>query len=500
MKLEEMILNNRADCSGCAACANICPKDCIQMTRDAEGFDYPEINHEVCIKCGRCEKVCPALNFKETLPDKLPEVFVAVHRDAKTRRHSSSGGTFSALAEIILNAGGIIFGAGFDENWHVIHTSAENFDELENLRGSKYVQSEIGDVYKRVKIELESGRRVLFSGTPCQCAGLKSFLGKVYDNLLTVEIICHGTPSPFLWESYIDYRTQGHDIANVNFRSKRFGWLTNHFEINFYDCGYYAKPNGQDLYLYNFLHGMTERPSCHGCKFKFPNTKSDVTIGDAWGVQNFAPKMFDNRGTSLVIVHTDNGKNFFAKTNLIKQAASFDVIPTTNPCFITSSIPDSRRADFFNDLKNFSHMPVAVMQKYFHQNPNKVNSSGRNLNQEAVNKYAAILRNMAHLRKSNLLFMTPTIDKTFTEFLTEDIFKNFKDSGIYIVQMHGDGKMFFADALHNLIKFTIPASSGNIQGLMKDFNITEIFIDERLDFDEAGMNILAEQGLKINRF
>ena len=185
MKIENMISTSRADCSGCSACANICPKNCIAMQRDDEGFAYPKINHEVCIQCGRCEKVCPALNFKSATIDKLPEVFVAIHPDKKVRRHSSSGGAFTALSEIILKDGGIIFGAGFNEDWRVVHTSAENLDELENLRGSKYVQSQIGGVYKRVKVELENNRQVLFSGTPCQCAGLKSFLGKDYSNLLS---------------------------------------------------------------------------------------------------------------------------------------------------------------------------------------------------------------------------------------------------------------------------------------------------------------------------
>ena len=155
MKIEDMISKNRADCSGCSACANICPKNCISMERDAEGFAYPQINHEVCIQCGRCEKVCPALNFKPIMPDKLPEVFVAVYPDEKVRRHSSSGGVFTALSELVLSTGGIIFGAVFDENWRVIHTSAENLDELENLRGSKYVQSQIGDVTSASKLNLK---------------------------------------------------------------------------------------------------------------------------------------------------------------------------------------------------------------------------------------------------------------------------------------------------------------------------------------------------------
>lgn len=491
MKIEEMISTRRADCTGCETCANICPKNCISMQRDEEGFAYPKINHEICISCGKCDKICPVLNFKPVMPDKLPEVFVAIHPDEKIRRHSSSGGTFTALSELILNTGGIIFGAGFDENWHVVHTSAENFNELENLRGSKYVQSQIGDVYKRVKIELEKGRRVLFSGTPCQCAGLKNFLGKDYDNLLTVDIICHGVPSPKLWESYIEYRAQGHDIARVNFRSKRHGWMGLHLELNFYDCGYYDGFEQTDLYFKEFLNDLILRPSCHECKFKFPNGKADITIGDAWGVQNFAPKFFDNRGTSLVIVHTDKGKNFLSKANLIKQAVSFDVLPMNNPAYLNSVIPDARRADFFNDLKNFPNLPIAVMQKYFYQNPNKVDKSGRNLNQETLQKYSEILRHISKLREKNLLFITPMLDNETINKIPRD-----KDSGFYILQLTSENQATLIDRLHPFMKFGID-NFKNLRWLIKSFHITKIFIDIKINFGADGIKFLEDSGVKV---
>lgn len=500
MKIENMISNSRADCSGCSACANICPKNCIVMQRDDEGFSYPKINHEICIQCGRCEKVCPALNFKSATIDKLPEVFVAIYPDAKIRRHSSSGGAFTALSEIILKNGGIIFGAGFNEDWRVVHMSAENLDELENLRGSKYVQSQIGDVYKRVKVELENNRKVLFSGTPCQCAGLKSFLGKDYSNLLTVDIICHGTPSPLLLENYLEYITKGHDIAHVNFRSKRFGWTNNHVEVNFFDCGYYAKSNRQDLYLYHFLHGLIERPSCHECKFKFPNSKSDLTIGDAWGVQNFAPKFFDNRGTSLVVVHTAKGKNFLSKAELVTRQVPFDVLPTNNPCFLTSSIPDDRRQNFFDDVKIYSDVPVAVMQKYFQQSPQKVNTSGRNAKLEAKQKFDTILRHIAKLRDKNFLFITSTIDEKIIRTLEKKFLSNFKDSGGYILQIPKDGNLIFVDCLHSLIKLNAKASFENLHGILKEFHITNIFVDKRINFSAATKNFLTNCNVPIQDF
>ena len=199
MKIEEIIA---AECNGCEACANICPRNAIKMIRDAEGFAYPEINRELCDDCGKCDAICPALNFTKTFPEKIPKTFLAINPDENIRRQSSSGGVFSALSEIILRGGGLVFGAAFDKKFHVVHTCARTLDELENLRGNKYVQSQIGDVYRQIKDALES-TEVLFVGTPCQCAALKNFLGSKPENRLTVDIICHGVPSPSWWDNYI---------------------------------------------------------------------------------------------------------------------------------------------------------------------------------------------------------------------------------------------------------------------------------------------------------
>ena len=385
MKIEQMISTNRADCSGCEACANACPKNAITMTRDAEGFAYPKINSELCVKCGRCDATCPALNFKKKFPAALPKVFAAVNRDQKIRRHSSSGGVFTALSEIVLLNGGIVFGAAFDENFHVAHTVARTPDELEKLRGSKYVQSKIGDVYRQVRDALKSILRggVLFSGTPCQCAGLKNFLGKDHENLLTVEIICHGAPSPALWENYISELGYAHEVTHVNFRSKREGWSTSTLEINFADQGYYLRPVSQDVYGKLFLNGLSERPSCHACKFKFPNVQSDLTLGDAWGVQKFAPNMFDNRGTSVVFIHTAKGEEFLKQTNLIVQPVRFFDAATSNPRFISPSIADPRRKNFFAHIAQIADK-FAVMQHYAYQDDRAIRKQIGEQNQRAM--------------------------------------------------------------------------------------------------------------------
>ena len=380
MKIEEM---NRSDCCGCASCANICPKNAITMEQDAEGFFYPKINHELCINCGLCENVCPSLNAREVSIEKFPLILVAINPNEKIRRHSSSGGAFTALSEKILNDGGIIFGAGFDENWHVKHMAAENLDELENLRGSKYVQSKIGDILKRVKTELERGKKVLFSGVPCQCAGLKNFLGKDFENLLTVGIMCHGVPSPLLWESYIQWRGRGHEISRVNFRSKRFGWANSpSLEINFKDCGYYAKPSMQDFYLQEFLLNLTLRPSCSTCKFRFPNLNCDILLGDAWGVQNFAPEFFDNRGTSIIIVNTEKGLNHLNQIRLQAKVTDLNAL-INNPFFFVPTPADERRQNFFDDLAK-TKLPINVMQKYFLNNISKVNATNQQKTNETL--------------------------------------------------------------------------------------------------------------------
>ena len=470
MKIEEMIKANRADCSGCEACANICPRNAIEVIRDAEGFAYPKINPDLCIKCGRCDSICPSLNYAQNLPDALPKVFTAINPDEKIRRHSSSGGVFSALSEIILKDGGVVFGAGFDKNFHVVHTCAKNLDELENLRGSKYVQSQIGDVYRQVKNALKS-QKVLFSGMPCQCVGLKRFLGKDYDNLLTVDIICHGVPSPALWEYYIDSMNDSHEITHVNFRSKRKSWRNFFMEVNFKDCGYYAKPIATDIFGKLFLHNLILRPSCHSCKFKFPNGQSDLTLGDAWGVQDFAPEFFDNRGTSLVIVHTAKGNSFFEKTTLSKQEVKMVVALRKNTAFLASAFASKWRENFFEDLAKTLDK-LSVMQRYFYQDDTEIRKEISRNNVSAYRKnYQAIAR---HIRKNfnkNILVISEP---------REDFEQQFPNCGVYFLQTIDSEQLVCTENFSSL-KFKLKAESVELKRLAKRFNITEIYISEPLN-------------------
>lgn len=499
MKIEEMIFGKRADCSGCEACANACPRNAITMRRDAEGFAYPTINRELCIGCGKCDAVCPALNFAKKIPDALPKVFAAVNPDEKIRRHSSSGGVFSALSELVLRGGGVVFGAAFDEIFHVKHTAVETLDELEKLRGSKYVQSQIGDVYRQVKTALKS-RQVLFSGTPCQCAGLKSFLGKDHENLLTVEIICHGTPSPMLWENYIGELGYAHEIRHVNFRSKRKGWTTSHLEINFADQGYYLRPVGQDIYGKLFLNSLSERPSCHACKFRFPNGKSDLTIGDAWGVIKFAPEMFDNRGTSIVFVHTAKGNDFFGRATLIKRQVNFFDATLKNPAFIVPFAADMRREIFFANIKQIADK-FAVMQYFAAQDNSAIRKQVAEKNHHALmQSYQEVVAQIRQKFERNVLILTSISNERELKFLGTQFEQNIPNVGAYLLRPVDNGLLACTENFSSLT-FALKDNPAELTNFARQLKIAAVFVDQATRFNSpVVVDWLKGCGLPIQTF
>ena len=483
MQIEEMISKNRAECCGCEACANICPKNAITMIRDAEGFAYPKINPELCIQCGRCDATCPALNFEKKFPDELPKVFVATYPDEKILRHSSAGGVFSALSEIILREGGVVFGAGFDKKWRVVHSAARTLDDLESLRRSKYVQSQIGDVYRQVRDALKSGS-VLFSGTPCQCAGLKHFLGEEPDNLLTVDLICHGAPSPAVWEYYIGTIDEDHEVAYVNFRNKRNGWLNYRFEINFKDRGYRSTSLGGDIYGKLFLHDVTLRPSCSACKFKFPNGRSDLTLGDAWGIKDYAPEMSDNRGTSLIIVHTPKGKNFFEQLNLIKKQVKFHAAIRRNPVFMRPCVADTRRENFFADFYK-SDNKLGVMHKYFLEDNTEIRKENGVKNGRMYNEtYRAVVAHIRKQFKKNILVITPPLDDNALKALESHFEQNFSDCGVYLLKFKDKGLLNCTETFSS-VAFDLKDEVAALNNLVKQYNITEICAEEPPQFDSS---------------
>lgn len=338
-------------CCGCQACYNICPKNAISMVEDEKGFKHPKIDKEKCINCGLCRRTCPIL--KSSIEKKDDESYAIYNKNDEERLHSSSGGIFILLAKAILNNGGVVYGASLAENFIVKHSRVQTIADLSKLMGSKYVQSDIGISYKNVKKDLESGLKVLFTGTPCQIAGLKSYLIKEYPNLYTQDIICHGVPSPKVWEKYKEFRQKvDKDLPlEINFRNKDNGW--NNYKLNFkYHNKEYKQDKNNDLYMKAFLRNVILRDSCYNCSFKGINRESDITLGDFWGVQEIMPDMFDDKGTSLIIIHSNKGKELLEliKDNCIYQKCSIEQVLKYNPALVKSSIKAQKYEEFFTNL------------------------------------------------------------------------------------------------------------------------------------------------------
>ena len=341
-------LKNKKDCMGCHACANICPKDCIFMEVDEEGFLYPTVDYSLCIRCERCINVCPIINKVEV--DNNPVAYSCINNDEIIRLDSSSGGVFTLVAEHILDKGGMVFGASFNDEFEVSHMFVETKEELWKLRGSKYVQSKVGDSYKQVKKFLNLGRKVLFTGTPCQIAGLKNFLGKSYNNLFTIDIICHGVPSPDVWRKYIEFREAeaGSPTRRIAFRLKNEGWKLYSVSFLFNNDTEYRQNLRNDLYMRAFLRDVCLRLSCYDCKFKGINRQSDITLADFWGIQNMLPEMDDDKGTSLIFINSETGQALF---NEIKDRMSYQEVDMQesikyNSAAIKSSLYNPKRNGF----------------------------------------------------------------------------------------------------------------------------------------------------------
>lgn len=347
-------IKNKNNCCGCGACYNACPSNAIMMIEDECGFKYPKINNSKCTRCGLCEKICTQLE-NELRQEILQVAYVAYNPNEKIRLSSSSGGIFTLFAEYILKQGGLVFGAQFDDKFDVVHSCIDNINDLNKLRGSKYVQSEMGDNYKKVKEFLEKGRIVLFTGTPCQIAGLKSYLIKDYDNLYTQDIICHGVPSPLVWKKYKEYREKvdNKKLIGVSFRNKDGGWKK--FNLKFqYVNSEYKEIADADFFMKAFLKDTILRDSCYNCSFKAKARVSDITLGDYWGIQNVHPEMDDDKGTSAIIINSLKGQALFdeVKQELVWKETDYESIKKYNPALIQSAKKDPNREKFFKNLEN----------------------------------------------------------------------------------------------------------------------------------------------------
>ena len=309
------VLANLDNCCGCSACANKCAKDAILMVPNKEGFLHPVVEPEKCVECGMCEKVCPALDTANSTLDFNPFAIILQHKDERIRYQSTSGGAFTAIAEEVINKGGFVFGAAFSSDLKVRHIGVSTKEELSKFRNSKYVQSEIGDCYKVAKKHLSDGKKVCFSGTPCQINGLYKFLGRDYDNLITVDVVCKSVPSPLVFEKYVAYKKdQGGDFSDIVFRDKKRGFLyctMAHYASHrdkLVAKSSYRRGSESDEWLRLFLSGKISRRSCTFCKYQSMSRPGDFTLGDIWetGNKNFD----DNKGSTIVHVWSAKGKAF----------------------------------------------------------------------------------------------------------------------------------------------------------------------------------------------
>ncbi len=340
-------LASKSQCTGCTACVSICPCHCIQMQKDDAGFQFPEmIEQSACIGCGACEQVCLVL-ADEGFDGELSTVaYAAFSKNNLLRMGSSSGGVFSELADAVLQSGGLVYGAGYDAEGTVKHICVDNKMELWKLRGAKYSQSILGDSFQILKKQLDSGRKVLFSGTPCQVAGLKSFLKRDYDNLICVDFVCHGVPSPMVWEKYIKYRAQndngGVAASHINLRNKESGWSKYSYSVEFTysDNKRYLCENSADPFMRFFVGDYILREACSDCHFKGYSRVSDITLGDFWGIWDVCPEMDDNKGTSLVLLHSQKGKQLFqsASDRMEVKEVSLEQASQMNPSMLKSSV------------------------------------------------------------------------------------------------------------------------------------------------------------------
>ncbi|MCM0323222.1 Coenzyme F420 hydrogenase/dehydrogenase, beta subunit C-terminal domain [Bacteroides fragilis] len=357
---------DKSACCGCTACQSKCPKNAINLIADDEGFKYPVVNDELCVECGLCVAVCPMISKVERLRDNdfQPNVYMVKNKSDEVRYKSSSGGVFTALYESIIQKGGAVYGARYEKEYFfkVKHDRATTIQECEQFRKSKYVQSDLSGVFEVIKDDLSNGRRVLFSGTPCQVSGLRLYLRNInIDNLYIVDMICHSVPSPLLWEEFIKYIGIKHGSQVIDFTSryKKAGWHTN------YNC--YVLKNGKKYYRNKlscnhhslFNAKLISRPCCYSCKFTdLPHT-GDLTMADFWGIENVDKAFDDNKGVSALVINTPKGRQLFEKIKdkLVCQPSTAQTILAYNHSESISMNP--KRDQFWEDYRNLGYLYVA---------------------------------------------------------------------------------------------------------------------------------------------
>lgn len=378
-------IEKKSDCCGCSACVQKCPKQCISLVEDSEGFLYPEVVAAECVGCGLCEKVCPWTNRPEKLQPK--EVLAVKNRNDEERMDSSSGGVFIALAREVVSRGGVVFGAVFDRKWEVRHACAETMEDVRLMMGSKYVQSRVGDSYRQVERYLKEEREVLFVGSPCQVAGLHAYLRKDYPNLLSVDFLCHGVPSPGVWRRYLDetfysaHRAAAGKntvlsvplksvpvITGIEFRDKKmYGWKKFSFVVRGKSASkadrnsvLLSAMHKDDAFMRGFLSDIYLRPSCYECKCKNGVSHSDLTIADYWGINRLMPDFDDDKGVGLVLVNTGKGKAVFEGLDMETRTSNLADAGHGNGGFKEKVKMHPKRGAFFKDLSRGKTVSDAV--------------------------------------------------------------------------------------------------------------------------------------------
>ena len=362
-------IDDKRDCCGCWACYNGCPKRCIEMVEDDEGFRYPSVDETKCIDCGLCEKVCPIINADTADTPHPQEGLLVQHTDERIRRESTSGGAFTAIASWIIRQGGVVFGAGYRKGTFTVeHQAVEGIDGLAVFRNSKYVQSNVGDTFRQALDYLKAGRWVCFSGTPCQIEGLRRYLrNREYERLVCVDLVCRGIPSPRILTRYIEAQRSliGGEFTNVLFRDKFYSYHYSSFSI-------YNKAEGKDYhkgvdtnaYLRAFFNNLSDRPSCYACRFKKRYRASDITLWDCFPIEKFT-KAMDGNGTTRVLVQSEKGRMVMNAVKADLRTVEVDPDRLTDGVReMVRSVPmNPRRGEFFKDCNAMP--PVDFFRKWF---------------------------------------------------------------------------------------------------------------------------------------
>lgn len=365
------VLCDNLTCTGCWACKSICPTNAIKMQYDNEGFMQPIVNSQTCINCLKCEVICPVISQHKSDYSLEPETYAAWHKNDEIRLSSTSGGIFIAFAESIINDGGIVFGAAYDKNMKVRHIKVDTLSELYKLQGSKYVQSEIGNCFIEAKSALIEGKKVLFSGTPCQISGLNSFLRKKYDSLLTVDFICHGVPSPLLFKKYTD-KLQSNivdKIIGIDFRNKKNGWENSVTTAKLENTKQIVLKGKKNSFYHNFIKGYSLRQSCFDCPSIGIPRRAMITIADFWGIDKSEPITNEDvfKGISLLMINDLSVKHDILNNlsqNAILYKTELQESIKRNPHVLKPSAKPKLRDEFFTDLNKSSYTEIS--DKYFH--------------------------------------------------------------------------------------------------------------------------------------